>query len=82
VIFCDEDFKKSKSQKLGIYVWIDGVCPNTQKRIVYGPFASWKEAVSKGDEMLGRNNYNLYHTIHSNMREFVNSLNRYGEMKQ
>ena len=74
MIFCDRDFKKSKFQKLETYVWIDGIRPDTRERIIQGPYESWREAVQKGDEMLGRNNYNLYHTIHSNMRDFINSL--------
>jgi hypothetical protein len=39
------------------------------------------EAV-KGDEVMGRNNYNLYHTVYSNMRDFVNLLNCYGKVQQ
>ena len=75
MIFCYEDYPKT------IYVWIDGICSKTKKRIIYGPLVNWKQAVSKGDEIFGRGNYNLYHTICKTMRDVVVSLNHYGKVQ-
>jgi hypothetical protein len=81
MIFCYKDYIAPIDRKMekGKYVWIDGI--KNAERVIYGPFINWKQAVTKGDEMMGRNNYNCYHTVYSNMRDFVNSLNCYGKVQ-
>ena len=73
MIFCYKYHPKTT------YVWIDGI--KNAERIIYGPFISWKQAVVRGDEMLGKNNYNLYLAPYSNMKDFVNSLKFDGRMQ-
>jgi len=74
MIFCYKDYIIPRDRKMekGKYVWIDGI--KNSERIITGPFISWKQAVVRGDEMLGKNNYNLYLAAYSNMKDFVNSL--------
>ena len=74
MIFCCKDYIIPINRKMekGKYVWIDGI--KNAERIITGPFISWKQAVVRGDEMLGKNNYNLYLAAYSNMKDFVNSL--------